>query len=255
SKVTMMSGMFMQAHAFDQSLGDWSLKSIERGYHGTIYMIEPSEFSTCSYEATLRGWAQNPDTPDGVEFNLTTSGLTYSDKTFRDALIAKDWTIEGDIYVEGVDCVPPDTPTDLAVSTDGTTLTGKAEPNSTVEAKNQAGESLGTAAADQDGNFSIALSEAQTSGQELSVTATDEAGNVSEPAKIAAPVIREVDAGEGEGVKVVSAQKIDEGDQVHKADKASADQLADTGLNLFVLISGTLGLAGAGAGGVTRLRR
>ncbi|WP_156333166.1 Ig-like domain-containing protein, partial [Pseudomonas sp. NBRC 111119] len=91
------------------------------------------------------------------------------------------------------DLTPPLAPTDLAVSAQGTTLTGRAEPGSTVAVRGAGGVLLGTATAGADGLFSIALQPAQTDGQGLTVTATDAAGNLSPGATITAPDIDGVD--------------------------------------------------------------
>ena len=77
------------------------------------------------------------------------------------------------------DTTAPAAPTDLAVSADGLTLTGKGEINSTVIVKNAAGGQIGVGVVDADGNFSITLDSAQTNGETLNVTLTDAAGNVS----------------------------------------------------------------------------
>ncbi|WP_028631626.1 BapA/Bap/LapF family large adhesin [Pseudomonas parafulva] len=91
------------------------------------------------------------------------------------------------------DLTPPLAPTDLAVSAQGTTLTGRAEPGSTVAVRGAGGVLLGTATAGADGLFSITLQPAQTDGQGLTVTATDAAGNLSPGATITAPDIDGVD--------------------------------------------------------------
>ncbi|SEQ32438.1 type I secretion C-terminal target domain (VC_A0849 subclass) [Rosenbergiella nectarea] len=71
------------------------------------------------------------------------------------------------------------TPTDVVVSDDGVTVTGKAEAGSTVAIKDAAGTTLGSATTAADGTFSVTLSTAQTNGQVLSVAASDKAGNTS----------------------------------------------------------------------------
>ncbi|MRS17313.1 BapA prefix-like domain-containing protein [Enterobacteriaceae bacterium RIT691] len=85
------------------------------------------------------------------------------------------------------DTTPPGAPTNLVVSPDGTTVTGKAEAGSTVEVKDANGNVLGKGTADNDGNFSVTLSNPQISGEHLSVDATDKAGNTSPPASVTAP--------------------------------------------------------------------
>ncbi|WP_241650708.1 Ig-like domain-containing protein, partial [Rosenbergiella collisarenosi] len=78
----------------------------------------------------------------------------------------------------------PAAPTDVVVSNDGVTVTGKAEAGSTVAIKDANGTTLGSATVAADGTFTATLSSAQTNGQSLSVTSTDTAGNASTPATV-----------------------------------------------------------------------
>ena len=85
------------------------------------------------------------------------------------------------------DTTAPAAPTDVVVSDDGVTVTGKAEAGSTVAIKDAAGKTLGSATVGADGSFTATLSPAQTNGQTLSVTATDAANNPSSVATTTAP--------------------------------------------------------------------
>ena len=85
------------------------------------------------------------------------------------------------------DTTAPTPPSELAVNSQGTTLTGRAEPGATVQVRGPGGTLLGTATAGADGLFSVTLQPPQTDGQALSVTATDAAGNTSGAAAISAP--------------------------------------------------------------------
>ncbi|MBE2168982.1 Ig-like domain-containing protein, partial [Cobetia sp. 2AS1] len=76
------------------------------------------------------------------------------------------------------DTTAPEAP--VLDETNGNILTGSSEPGATIEVTNAAGDSVGSAVADADGNFSVELSPKQAAGTELTATATDEAGNVSE---------------------------------------------------------------------------
>ncbi|QQK64148.1 BapA prefix-like domain-containing protein [Cobetia sp. cqz5-12] len=76
------------------------------------------------------------------------------------------------------DTTAPEAP--VLNETNGNILTGSSEPGATIEVTNAAGDSVGSAVANADGNFSVALSPAQAAGTELTATATDAAGNVSE---------------------------------------------------------------------------
>ncbi|WP_416465845.1 BapA/Bap/LapF family large adhesin [Pseudomonas sp. LFS044] len=87
------------------------------------------------------------------------------------------------------DVTPPAAPSELVVNGQGTTLTGRAEPGSTVQVRGADGAVLGTAVAGADGQFSITLQPAQTDGQALQVTAQDAAGNTSTAGNVTAPDI------------------------------------------------------------------
>uniref|UniRef100_UPI001F4FC88E Ig-like domain-containing protein n=1 Tax=Rosenbergiella collisarenosi TaxID=1544695 RepID=UPI001F4FC88E len=81
----------------------------------------------------------------------------------------------------------PAAPTDVVVSDDGVTVTGKAEAGSTVAIKDAAGTTLGSATVAADGTFTATLSPAQTNGQTLNATATDAANNTSSATATTAP--------------------------------------------------------------------
>ena len=72
----------------------------------------------------------------------------------------------------------------------GYTVGGKGEPGSTITIKNPAtGEVLGTTIVDKDGNYSIKLPTGVKPGTQLTATATDAAGNVSDPTDFIIPVL------------------------------------------------------------------
>ncbi|WP_033727806.1 Ig-like domain-containing protein, partial [Pseudomonas cremoricolorata] len=85
------------------------------------------------------------------------------------------------------DITPPLAPSELAVSADGTVLTGRGEPGSTVRVVDAQGNELGTAVVNAAGSFAVTLVPAQTEGQSLEATAQDAAGNVSPAASVIAP--------------------------------------------------------------------
>ncbi|MDN8552380.1 Ig-like domain-containing protein [Citrobacter werkmanii] len=87
------------------------------------------------------------------------------------------------------DTTPPTSPTALVVSPDGKSLTGQAEPGSTVIIKDAQGNIVGQGKADSDGKFAIDLNPPKLSGEHLTVTATDAAGNTSPAASVNAPDI------------------------------------------------------------------
>ncbi|WP_275289448.1 Ig-like domain-containing protein, partial [Halomonas elongata] len=96
-----------------------------------------------------------------------------------------------------VDTIAPDAPT--VDPTDGSELSGSAEPNSTVEIDVDGdGTPDHSVTADGDGNWLVTPDTPLDDGTEISATATDEAGNTSDPTTVtvdgtapAAPVIIE----------------------------------------------------------------
>ncbi len=84
------------------------------------------------------------------------------------------------------DTTAPDVPVAI-VSADGTFVTGRGEPGTTVTVTGGGGVTLGTATVGAGGTYAVALSSPQIDGQTLSVTLTDSARNVSLPATPIAP--------------------------------------------------------------------
>ncbi|AFT70278.1 Thrombospondin type 3 repeat family [Alloalcanivorax dieselolei B5] len=89
--------------------------------------------------------------------------------------------------VTAPDSTAPDAPTNVEVSGDGTTVTGEGEPGSKVTITDPDGNVIGEGTVDDDGNFTVELTEPQTDGEELEVTLTDGTGNESEPVTAVAP--------------------------------------------------------------------
>ncbi|MQT31151.1 BapA/Bap/LapF family large adhesin [Pseudomonas helleri] len=112
-------------------------------------------------------------------FEITLDAAQTNGQTLDVTLTDKAGNISAATPVIAGDTTAPAAPTDLAISADGLTLTGKGEINSTVIVKNAAGGQIGVGVVDADGNFSITLDSAQTNGETLNVTLTDAAGNVS----------------------------------------------------------------------------
>ena len=88
--------------------------------------------------------------------------------------------------VDAPDSTPPAAPGDLAVSPDGTTVTGTTEPGSTVTVKD-GDTTIGTGKADDSGNFSVTITPPQRNGESLDVSATDPTGNPGPAASVNAP--------------------------------------------------------------------
>ncbi|WP_297799198.1 Ig-like domain-containing protein [uncultured Brevundimonas sp.] len=87
------------------------------------------------------------------------------------------------------DTTPPAAPTGLVFAADGSTLSGSAEPGSTVTVRDAQGQVIGTVTAGADGTFSVTLNPPLQNGETVTVVATDAANNVSDPAQIFAPDI------------------------------------------------------------------
>ncbi|WP_413616117.1 Ig-like domain-containing protein [Halomonas cupida] len=85
------------------------------------------------------------------------------------------------------DTTTPDAPANVAVSDDGTTVSGDGEPGATVTVTDPDGVVIGEGTVDDDGQFVVELDEPQTDGEALDVTQTDAAGNESEPTNVVAP--------------------------------------------------------------------
>ncbi|NHI67839.1 LPXTG cell wall anchor domain-containing protein [Lactococcus garvieae] len=112
--------------------------------------------------------------------------VTATDEAGNESAPTKDKTPE-----DPKDSVAPSAPTITNVtgnSTDGYTVTGKAEAGSTVEIKNGAGKVIGSGLADSSGNYTVSLPKGSI-GANATITATaiDAAGNESAPTKDKTP--------------------------------------------------------------------
>lgn len=93
SSATTMEGIFLSTRSFDSDLSGWDLSNV-----GNVEnMLVNSGLTFQNYDATLNGWANNPNTPDNLTLGAT--GLEYSDVTGRNILIGKGWTFIGDTYL------------------------------------------------------------------------------------------------------------------------------------------------------------
>ncbi|EXS53173.1 hemolysin-type calcium-binding repeat family protein, partial [Acinetobacter baumannii 1406589] len=66
-----------------------------------------------------------------------------------------------------------------AISSNGKTITGLTEANSTVTVKDSSGKIIGTAKSDNDGNYTVILDKAYLNGENLTISAEDLVGNKS----------------------------------------------------------------------------
>ncbi|MGF1952426.1 phage tail tube protein [Lactococcus lactis] len=94
------------------------------------------------------------------------------------------------VVTDPADTTAPDAPTVGNVtgnSTNGYTVTGTAEPGSTVIIKDGSGATVGTGTANETGDYTVALPGSVGPNAPISVTATDTAGNVSDPTPATTP--------------------------------------------------------------------
>ena len=85
------------------------------------------------------------------------------------------------------DTTPPNAPSSLQFSSDGKTVTGSAEPGSTITLKDANGNVVGAGKTGSDGNFTVSLDTPLLNGEQVTATATDAAGNTSQGATVTAP--------------------------------------------------------------------
>lgn len=95
--------------------------------------------------------------------------------------------VSGNATVFAQDHTPPTAPTDVTINDEGSIVTGKAEPGSTVNVTDDQGNPLGSGQAGSDGNFTVPISPSQTNGETLEVSATDPAGNTGPETPVDAP--------------------------------------------------------------------
>ncbi|MFI8126701.1 Ig-like domain-containing protein [Acinetobacter sp. ABJ-A23_2] len=89
------------------------------------------------------------------------------------------------------DFIAPDTtaPSSLtvAIDTTGKVITGTTEANASVTVKDIAGKVVGSTVADATGKYLVTLDQAYLNGESLSATASDKAGNTTEPTILIVP--------------------------------------------------------------------
>ena len=163
----------------------------------TVYVSENGELpdSIDLPKLIITKWVDE----NGNEIKTTDSKLPVELGSFNEAL--EHGEIEGYVFVrtltdkvEGTvthifrrvkdeaDTTAPAAPTVNPVTADATAITGTAEAGSTVEVTLSDGSKV-SAKADQSGNFSVPVSGLEE-GKTVSVTATDEAGNTSNPTSV-----------------------------------------------------------------------
>jgi len=86
-----------------------------------------------------------------------------------------------------IDTTAPTALTQLAISSDGATLTGHGEAGATVTVSDSDGNPLGTVVVGSTGTFTLVLTPALTNAEVLTLVQTDTAGNVSPNATLVTP--------------------------------------------------------------------
>jgi len=105
-KVINMSYMFYGANSFNQNIESWNLSNVTNMEN----MLDNSGISCENYGKTLRGWVNNPSTPDNIILGSNTLLYSESAKAYRDILVdSKNWTINGDEL--DASCAPLNTST------------------------------------------------------------------------------------------------------------------------------------------------
>lgn len=151
---------------------------------------EPGAFITLYDGATLLTPTPIQADANGAWSFTPTTALTEGAHTFT----AKATDAAGNVSASSatstivVDTTPPGTPTNLAVVTNGSHVTGTAEAGSTVTITSSNGTVLGTGVADgTTGSFNILITPAQVGGETLQVVAQDKAGNTGTSGSVIAP--------------------------------------------------------------------
>jgi hypothetical protein len=100
-----MSAMFRGASSFNQRLSNWNLSSVI--FSNLDEMLSGSGLDCNNYSATLVGWANSENTPNGLK--LAASGLFYNStaQAAHNYLVnTKGWTINGDFYFADCGVMP-----------------------------------------------------------------------------------------------------------------------------------------------------
>ncbi|OJX79832.1 Ig-like domain-containing protein [Leifsonia sp. 71-9] len=146
-----------------------------------------------------------------------------------------------------VDAVAPDAP--VLAPSDGTTVSGTAEPGSTVTVTDDAGNVIGSAVADEDGTFSIVLTSPLPDGTKLTATATDEDGNASAPSNtvtVAHPAATPEEETPSTEAPDTGATDPGANDKTAGASVDGSGDLAHTGLDALQTVPWILSLLGLG---------
>ena len=137
----------------------------------------------------------------------------------------------------------------MLAPSDGTTVSGTAEPGSTVTVTDDAGNVIGSAVADEDGTFSIVLTSPLPDGTKLTATATDEDGNASAPSNtvtVAHPAATPEEETPSTEAPDTGATDPGANDKTAGASVDGSGDLAHTGLDALQTVPWILSLLGLG---------
>ncbi|SEV81185.1 BspA family leucine-rich repeat surface protein [Kaistella antarctica] len=97
SNALTMSSMFYSTQTFNQNLGNWQLSPVV-----TMTNIFDSVGMDCNnFGATLKGWAENPNTPLGRLFGVSNRSYGTGGQQYMNQLIDnKGWTFSGATYYD-----------------------------------------------------------------------------------------------------------------------------------------------------------
>uniref|UniRef100_UPI001D17EB45 Ig-like domain-containing protein n=1 Tax=Acinetobacter sp. CFCC 10889 TaxID=1775557 RepID=UPI001D17EB45 len=118
----------------------------------------------------------SPSLADGTEVKVTAKDQA-GNESIPTTVIADN----------NADTTPPDAPTDVEVSPYGFNILGKAEAGSIVDVRDKDGNLLGSGITNENGDFYIEFETQLDKNSTVYVTATDAAGNISQPTEALVP--------------------------------------------------------------------
>lgn len=123
---------------------------------------------------------------EGGEFTVALERAITDGESVSVVFIDNDIESDPITVIGNKDTIAPATPT-AAFNDDGTVITGVAEANSTIMVASEE-DTLAIVEANAEGDFSVTLDTPVTDGDSVTITATDAAGNVSEPLTLVSSV-------------------------------------------------------------------
>ena len=129
-------------------------------------------------------WVSLINRDENGNFSVTLIPAQIDEELLSVTLTVNSNNVSASETTNAPDGTPPDAPTNLIVSGDGTTVTGKGEAGTTVTVKDSSGNDIGPdigIIVDANGDFTVPLDPAQNNGQTVTVTLTDDSNNESLP--------------------------------------------------------------------------